>query len=61
MPPNGIGQRFEQRRQAAGDLVELLGDVLSDALQCAAALAEGIARDKHLLVARQTVGQRLAL
>ena len=47
--------------EAAGDVVELLGDVLSDPLQCAAALAAGVPGGEHLLVARQAVGERLAL
>jgi hypothetical protein len=45
--------------EAAGDVVQLLGDVLAQLLQAAAAIGAGLARRQHRLGARQILGQRL--
>ena len=47
--------------EAARDVLQFLGDILPERLQCAAALAAGIPRRQHLRVARQIGRERFAL
>jgi hypothetical protein len=46
--------------EAAGDVVQLLGDVLAKSLQAATTAGAGLARCQHRLGPRQLLGQRLA-
>ena len=54
------GAHIAVHHEPAGDILKLLGDILANALQLAAAVIAGLARLKHLVDPWQVIRQRLA-